>query len=158
MILVFLHCGQIIISNMEFLFSWVTNLYICIAQPENIPIKSCSNMESHTVQKRWNRFVPVDYGQSNWFGLNLLIKDIQFKQKVGSAQSLPKMKVSFFWMSKTMFKRALNNWFWTWWCQKWPKIIKICISGEMRPEFELGDKYFFFVTSLSFLGRILFEK
>ena len=40
MILVFHHCGQIIISNMEFLFSWVTNLYICIAQLENIPIKS----------------------------------------------------------------------------------------------------------------------
>ena len=40
MILVFHHCGQFIISNMEFLFSWVTNLYICIAQLENIPIKS----------------------------------------------------------------------------------------------------------------------
>ena len=40
MILVFHHCGQIIISNMEFLFSWVTNMYICIAQLENIPIKS----------------------------------------------------------------------------------------------------------------------
>ena len=40
MILVFHHCGLFIISNMEFLFSWVTNLYICIAQLENIPIKS----------------------------------------------------------------------------------------------------------------------
>ena len=40
MILVFHHCGQFIISIMEFLFSWVTNLYICIDQLENTPIKS----------------------------------------------------------------------------------------------------------------------
>ena len=40
MIVVFHHCGLSIISNMEFLHSWVTNLYICIAQLENIPIKS----------------------------------------------------------------------------------------------------------------------
>ena len=40
MILVFHHCGLSIISNMEFLYSWVTNLYICIAQLENTPIKS----------------------------------------------------------------------------------------------------------------------
>ena len=46
MILVFHHCGQIFISNMEFLFSWVTNLYICIAQLENIPTKSYDNVPS----------------------------------------------------------------------------------------------------------------
>ena len=40
MIVVFHHCGLSIISNMEFLYSWVTNLYICIAQLENTPIKS----------------------------------------------------------------------------------------------------------------------
>ena len=40
MIFVFHHCGLSIISNMEFLYSWVTNLYICIAQLENTPIKS----------------------------------------------------------------------------------------------------------------------
>ena len=42
MIVVFHHCGLSIISNMEFLYSWVTNLYICIAQLENTPIKSIS--------------------------------------------------------------------------------------------------------------------
>ena len=47
MILVFHHCGQFIISNMEFLFSWVTNLYICIAQLENIPIKSKVTYKSY---------------------------------------------------------------------------------------------------------------
>ena len=40
MIVVFHHCGLSIISNMEFLYSWVTKLYICIAQLENTPIKS----------------------------------------------------------------------------------------------------------------------
>ena len=40
MIVVFHHCGLSIISNMEFLYSWVTMLYICIAQLENTPIKS----------------------------------------------------------------------------------------------------------------------
>ena len=40
MIVVFRHCGLSIISNMEFLYSWVTNLFICITQLENTPIKS----------------------------------------------------------------------------------------------------------------------
>ena len=47
MILVFHHCGQFIISNMEFLFYWVTNLYICIAQLENTPIKSYYDIHTH---------------------------------------------------------------------------------------------------------------
>ena len=36
MIVVFHHCGLSIISYMEFLYSWVTKLYICIAQLENL--------------------------------------------------------------------------------------------------------------------------
>ena len=51
MILVFHHCGQIIISNMEFLFSWVTNLYICIAQLENTPIKSLLSVDTIIISK-----------------------------------------------------------------------------------------------------------
>ena len=46
MIVVFHHCGPSIISNMEFLYFWVTNLYICIAQLENIPTKSYDNVPS----------------------------------------------------------------------------------------------------------------
>ena len=40
MIVVFHHCGLSIISNMEFLYSWVTNLFICVAQLKNTPINS----------------------------------------------------------------------------------------------------------------------
>ena len=46
MIPVFHHCGLFTISNMEFLFSWVTNLYIC--NPPNSKIYlSNHNMEVH---------------------------------------------------------------------------------------------------------------
>ena len=61
MILVFHHCGLFIISNMEFLFSWVTNLYICIAQLENIPIKSVmgnSINKYHQICGSWHHDVP----------------------------------------------------------------------------------------------------
>ena len=79
MIPVFLHCGLFIISNMEFLFSWVTwvtNLYICIAQLENILIKSSnaeSNKSFHLEKKMIQRKVSV---AENAKSLKILLKKV----------------------------------------------------------------------------------
>ena len=74
-----LHCGLFIISNMEFLFSWVTNMYICIVQLENIqytnldylcpinfvPIYSVSDV-------RRTAYIPATFGHSEYLSQNVM--------------------------------------------------------------------------------------
>ena len=59
MILVFHHCGLFIISNMEFLFSWVTNLYIC--NPPNSKIYLSNRICGANIQILYNSLI-----KDNW--------------------------------------------------------------------------------------------